>query len=347
MRLSAFIFLSFAFTAHANTLYVANNGADSLTCGTTSGPCRSISQAIHNAGAGDVVLVGSGTYGDIDFNGTFTSPGDESGPQTPCGCVINIDKPITVLSRKGADVTIINGAYQGLTTVLISANGATFGGAKRGFTVTGGDGAAGVRVNAANDIKVTGIRSVGNARGFQVTTGSTNNTFTGNVAQLNDAEGFRLAGFGDSVLRNFITDNTGDGVISLENGAVVFNNVITGNGGDGVQVAPGSTGNTIERNSTLTNARFGIFMATGSVATVTRNNIYGNNDADGQFGGASKVNCGLGNDSEAAVVLDNNFFGASTGPGANPADAVCDFHGSITTSSSVATKEISVRPQAP
>jgi parallel beta-helix repeat protein len=347
MRLLAWIVLFLAFTARANTLYVSNGGTDDLACGTTGSPCRSISQAIHNAGSGDTVIVAPGSYGDVDSNGTFNSPGDEAGPQTSCGCLINIDKTITLLSTKGADVTVINGAYQNLTTVLITANGTAFGAPQKGFTVTGGNGAAGVRVSAANDVKVAGIRSIGNTRGFQVTTDATNNTFTGNVAILNDAEGFRLAGFSDSVLRNVITDNGDNGVTSLEDKAVIVNNVVTGNGTDGIQMAAGSTGNTIERNSTLANTRFGIFLAAGAGAVITRNNIYGNNAGGGQYANTSKANCGIGNDTGGAVVLDNNFFGGPNGPGNDPADLVCDFRFSTTTSKSVATKEIKVRPLAP
>ena len=50
--------------AQAKTLFIANNGLDSPTCGAVNAPCRSISQAIANASPGDKVIVGPGRYRD-------------------------------------------------------------------------------------------------------------------------------------------------------------------------------------------------------------------------------------------------------------------------------------------
>lgn len=47
---------------------VTNIGVDESTCGTNASPCRSISQAIVNASAGDAIHVGPGRYGDLDEN---------------------------------------------------------------------------------------------------------------------------------------------------------------------------------------------------------------------------------------------------------------------------------------
>jgi parallel beta-helix repeat protein len=347
MKLSACILLTLALTARAGTVLVANNGTDSLTCGVPGNPCRSISRAIQNAGAGDTISVGPGVYGDVNFSGTFDNPGDETGPLGTCNCLVDVNKPVRIISRSGADVTVIDAGYLPLTPVLIEAGGVTFGAPKHGFTVTGGGGAAGVRISAANGVTVAAIRSVGNARGFQVTTGSTNNTFTGNVAHLNDAEGFRLAGVGDAVLGNVASANGDAGILSLENDIRIANNVLVDNGTDGIQLGAGTIGAVIDRNSTLNNTRFGILLNTGAAATITRNNVFGNNDAGGQYGGLSMLNCGLGNDTGGALTIDANFFGATSGPGVSPADSICDFHSSTTTSQGVANKEIKVKPTAP
>lgn len=343
----ASLFCLTGFVRAANTLYVANNGVDSLTCGAVGSPCRSISQAIHNAGAGDTVIVGPGRYGDVDYNGNFADTGDEAGPLGACNCIVHIDKPITLLSRSGADTTFIDGGFYGLTTVLIEASGAIFGGPKHGFTVTGGDGAAGVRINAASDVSVAGLRAIGNARGIQVTTGSTNNTIAGNVISLNDNEGCRLAGHADKVFGNIITGNGNNGITILENQTQIINNFIAGNFNDGIQLSANNQGVTIDRNSILSSERFGILLATNSAATITRNNIFGNNDSGGNFSGQSKANAGVGNNSGHAVTLTGNFFGAATGPGANPADIVADYNGSSTTNAAFSTKEIKLKPVAP
>src|SRR5262249_19176887 len=67
-----------ASAAAGATWSVANNGVDSPTCGTSrTNPCRSISQALANAGDGDTISVGAGRYGDLNGDGAFTLPGAE------------------------------------------------------------------------------------------------------------------------------------------------------------------------------------------------------------------------------------------------------------------------------
>src|SRR3954451_15636563 len=99
------------------TWRVTNDGTDSPSCGSAASPCRSISQAMENASAGDLVSVGAGIYGNISGDGTFTHPGDEH-PQLlplhrvsaqPDGCIVCITKPLKVLSLHGAGSTIIVG----------------------------------------------------------------------------------------------------------------------------------------------------------------------------------------------------------------------------------------------
>jgi len=62
----------------ANTLYVANNGVDSITCGPSVSPSRSITQGITNAAPGDTVIVNPGKYGDVNGNGTLGESGEET-----------------------------------------------------------------------------------------------------------------------------------------------------------------------------------------------------------------------------------------------------------------------------
>jgi hypothetical protein len=50
-------------SAHASSiLYVSTTGADGAGCGPSGSPCASISGALANAGTGDTILVGPGTY---------------------------------------------------------------------------------------------------------------------------------------------------------------------------------------------------------------------------------------------------------------------------------------------
>src|SRR5438034_982011 len=93
----------------AATLNVANNGIDSDTCGAVSAPCRSVSRAIVNAAAGDTIVVGPGRYGDLNGDGNFGGPGEEAGP-AGCGCMIEVNKRLTLQSSDGAGVTILDAA---------------------------------------------------------------------------------------------------------------------------------------------------------------------------------------------------------------------------------------------
>jgi hypothetical protein len=88
------------------TWHVANNGIDSPDCGKRKGPCRSISQAIHNAAAGDTVSVGPGIYGDVNHDEDYNDPGDEH--LAPNGeCIVCVDKRLRLISTDGAQNTVI------------------------------------------------------------------------------------------------------------------------------------------------------------------------------------------------------------------------------------------------
>jgi hypothetical protein len=162
----------------AATRYVASNGTDTSSCGATqSQACRSITVGIAHANAGDLVLVGPGRYGDIDGDLQYTSPGDEAA-NLGLGCVVCIEKRVTLASFDGADVTVIDpgqpGPGQSLptqlhATVLVTAAGARLGATGQGFTVLGlpptsasgrclpvRERCAAIRVEAARDIRVIG-----------------------------------------------------------------------------------------------------------------------------------------------------------------------------------------------
>ena len=119
-------------------VYVASNGVDSALCGETRAPCRSIRQAIANANEGDLIMVGPGRYGDVNRNGVFGEPGEEGGAAS-CGCLIQVDKALRVVSRDGAATTVLDATgAPNMTVVRIVANDVVFGRLHRGFTLRGG-----------------------------------------------------------------------------------------------------------------------------------------------------------------------------------------------------------------
>jgi hypothetical protein len=135
--------ISFSSPASSTEFKVTNDGQDGPTCGSTSNPCRSISQAIENASDGDSITVGAGLYGNISGNANFGGPGDEhpSVPVGTTGCLICITKAVSITSLHGAAVTVIQGnagsSFQ--SNVLILHDGVVFGEKGGGFTITGGN----------------------------------------------------------------------------------------------------------------------------------------------------------------------------------------------------------------
>jgi hypothetical protein len=124
--------------AGATTWKVANNGTDSSSCGTNANPCRSITQAIANASDGDKIVVGPGNYGDLNGDGILgNSPGEEN-PGVGSGCMICVNKSVTLISSDGAAETVIDARLvPNLSeTVAIVADNVKFGAAGQGFTVT-------------------------------------------------------------------------------------------------------------------------------------------------------------------------------------------------------------------
>src|ERR1700761_5017536 len=105
--LTALLALAGPVRAGGATWRVTNDGTDSASCGNAASPCRSISQAIENASAGDTISVGAGMYGNISGDGSYTHSGDEH-PQVigrADGCIICITKPLKILSLHGAAAT--------------------------------------------------------------------------------------------------------------------------------------------------------------------------------------------------------------------------------------------------
>jgi len=303
-------------------LDVANYGVDSGACGPLSAaPCRSISQAITNASAGDTILVGPGRYGDLDGNGTLGGTGEES---VTIG-MVDVNKAVTILSTMGASATVID-ATGFNDAIYTNTPGVVIGKANQGFTIPGVT-SFGIYV----DVAATGASIAGNfvtaapssggvpiyldaptalardnrVRGDQV------GLFwggSGAVVERNACSGaeFGLSGETDgaTVQKNVLVDNThGGGFSSLSTApALVTRNLVVGNHRTGLGVSDSTT-------------------PPGLTVVFAGNNFYGNGDyaTVGQ-------NCGVIADNDDVVnplILnaDSNYWGDAA-PGQNPADAV-------------------------
>jgi parallel beta-helix repeat protein len=294
------------------TFNVANNGTDSPTCGKENKPCRSISQAIANASAGDTIVVGPGRYGDLNRNGTFGEPGEEFAQGLG---MINVDKPVTLVSREGSETTVLDvGGVAGLSAVVITSGGVVFGQPKHGFLITGAaSGNNGLATFSISNVIVAGNTASSNGGAGLVVDGSAN-LLQDNFAIGNTAAGIAIFGSGNEARNNVASSNGSQGFVIVGSGHLLRDNVAISNAmGFGIQ----GTDIQLQRNSALGNNFYGIGVEVpGASATISKNNIYGNNSVP--LNGV--INCGIQNVSGSTIIATNNFWGASSGPGVDPAD---------------------------
>jgi hypothetical protein len=338
-----------AFTAAA-TIHVANNGVDTGSCGTYASPCRSITRAIQVAVAGDTVLVHPGLYGDLNRDGVLSGPGEE----IPGLGAVEITKPLRVVSTDGASATVIDGGNGAslFNVVRIFSSNVTFGEPGAGFLLTGAE--SGLYTD-----QVTGERIAGNtvtgtrANGFTVQSGGfidVNNNAAHDLPGVgfialsllesqrvylhhnqayNNGQGILSASFGrHEVAWNDVTNNRGVGISVDFTPAFIHHNTVAGNdigiaSNSWAPDKPPSAGPVLYRNTLIGSRRFGIMVVQGPPVrtTVKENNFIGNAlTIPPEFFGP---NCGLANFTGETLNATNSYWGAPTGPGADPADVAC------------------------
>lgn len=324
-----------AASVQAKTLYTANLGVDSGTCGGKTTPCRSITQSITNAAVGDKILVGPGVYGDIDNDGLYTTPGDETCNGSPGDCLIGISKSVAVVSTNGATATLLNGAVTpGGSLVFITADNVQFGDKGKGFTLT----TPSPVYELMGEFGYHGVVMAGNhllgANGRGVTSRGTGNTIRDNVAIGNALEGIRLEAGSDTISGN-VSQGNGQGIefAFASSGNIVTKNIVQGNAGVGIRILA-STSNFITSNAIVGNLQAGVQFLFDSTSTLTGNSIYGN--------GRDGSNCGVENPGLGAIGAAGNFWGAATGPGADPADAACNTGAGSIATTGFLTKPVNV-----
>ncbi len=376
----AMLVLALARVAGAATLLVAANGVDTGTCGTKAAPCRSISRAVALASDGATIQVGPGRYGDLAGDGDFLDPGDEAAEVgTGCNCVLHVTKRLTIVSRDGAGVTVIDGGGASADVVRLDVSGTVFGQKGKGFTVTDG-GHDGLNSDA-DMIVVAGNVFAGNTHnGLNV--GTSHSTIADNRAVANGSQGFACSGTDDSLLaRNVATDNGGNG-FTVDNRNTVTDNLATRNHSEGFNAQSNNTfkgdvavgnidegflfdddnviigcvananhnglrlnqNNLLTKSAVVDNGGVGV-LVNGGGNVISKTNIFGNG------GGAVNVpspnlNCGTLTADGVILQATNNFWGAPGGPGADPSDRFCNGTNAATSIAPVATKEIKVRAGA-
>lgn len=296
--------------AYGATWQVASFGADSPTCGTSSAPCRTISQAVANASAGDSIVVGPGVYGDVNGDGDLADAGEEN--SSVSGKTIVISKALAVLSRDGAASTVIRNVGNA-EAVYIAVGGVTLGKKGRGFTIRGGaPGSVGVHIDAS----ASGVTLMGNvldnhAGGLGLLEG------TGHSVRNNWGFNGTLMIAGSSVLvrdnllvaatlatgasssgvtidRNQVNRSTGVGIDVQGSGHTVRRNVVlAGLSGAGFRCSGTCTGVTFADNVARRNNGHGFEVLAGSSHAFTGNLATGNGSSGFYFNFSSPTAVGL------------------------------------------------------
>ena len=333
--------------------FVAANGTDSATCGGKKEPCRTITAAMADALDGDTVEVGPGRYGDLNANGVLGEAEEEA--PLACACAVSLTKSLLLQSSAGAAVTVIEAGGASFGVQMDSTDG-TLGRPGRGFTVRGA-GSIGVEVRGSRN-RVQGNLATQNVDvGFRVS--SPDAVLVGNTAVGNPLSGiFVSSGPGATLIGNR-SFGSQTGFLVLENDSTLTGNVASGNSDNGFHLA--GSGHQFERNVANGNGEAGLFVQNaasaesivanafvgnggpglwliGPASEISRNNIFGN-DPSG--------NCGVLNQTDLAVQATKNFWGEASGPGAQPADDVCNLGASTTSVGPVAKKPFKVKLKAP
>lgn len=219
--LTALLLAAVPLAASGRVLFVANNGLDSVNCGASSAPCRSITRAIGNAVDGDQIEVRAGRYGDLNADGELNDPGEEGAQLATDGGVVTVDKRLAIYSQNGASATIIDAAFVDInaqvSVVRIMSDGSAFGRTNGGFTLIGGAQSSGMQVDAGN-VRIAGNVALNNpVIGFILAALRGRIVASGNTAIGSDTAGFLVRGFNpaDFVLleNNVATGNVGVGFL--------------------------------------------------------------------------------------------------------------------------------------
>ena len=139
--------------------------------------------------------------------------------------------------------------------------------------------------------------------------------------------------------KNEVSQNEFYGIHS--NGPVVISgNVVTANGSSGIYLSAGAasvTGNAVYGNL------IGLFVTSPFSGTIEKNDVFANRACGLENGGSGGS---ISYPGVTNLVATNDYRGAATGPGPDPADlagSACDQNGGSTMVSPFATKPFSVK----
>jgi hypothetical protein len=253
--------------------------------------------------------------------------------------LLALNKPIRLQSSNGAAETVIDATDVGSDrNVLIITDGGSFGAPGKGFLVTQSGGAAkrGMVIDA-NDVAIRGnqfvpIQPTSIGIGIE-TVDSAGSVVIESNQIIGWATGILLAGTNKTVRNNVVMMN-GSGIVG-STGSVVTGNVAIGNSlGIALPNGPGTIATNAAIGNTFGIGNHGVGPPGGGrlfTGTLEKNDVFGNS-------------CGTFNDGLMPLVAAKSYWGAPTGPGADPADDACNSSGGTTTTTPFAKTLIKVKP---
>jgi hypothetical protein len=303
--------------ATAATLQVSNSGIDDPNCGIKA-PCRSLRLAIANAAPGDAIVVGPGFYSDdLDHDGVFAEPGEET------RTALFIDKPVTITSTFGASSTVLQ------VSVFIEESNVVLGRLNEGFTIST-DLFFPLVVISPSVLPLVDVVVAGNVILRSDPQGAAEAFIARTSGRLEDN---RVLGLGGCAIGFWLAESV-DMVAAR-------NSVVGCDKGFLVESSPNLRliRNTAVGNSFASANGVGFDISRG-VAEFSGNASIGNGTGVRLFGeipifrdnafAGSITNCGVAHSGATKLAAIDNWWGAPSGPGADPADDVCDFNGSVT-----------------
>jgi parallel beta-helix repeat protein len=310
--------------SQATQWQVSGHGLDSNSC-TGASPCRSISEAVRRAKAGDTIYVLPGVYGDLNENGVLGEPGEENGEVGyGCYCVVKVDKAVTIISQGGAlltriDVRAFADAGTLIHAVRITADHAVFGLPQQGFQISGSNYFA-VRLDASH-ATLSGNIASGSESGFYVT--GSYNKLDNDLSINGSGAGFNITGSYNTIVNSLASGGGAGFQVSADTGPGIgnaFTNDISSGNVVGFNLfAPV----VISGSEAIGNWESAVAIRGNGPVTVNNSNFFGN-------GTQTATNCAIENFTGAAATINKSYWGAATGPGAEPADRVCDYVANVT-----------------
>ncbi len=242
------------------------------------GVTRPFKAAVTAAAPGDTITVSPGTYSEN----------------------VVVNKPLTIKSSNGAAATIITAANPSNDVFLLTGTDIRI----EGFTITGGSGSSGVKIDHASRCAVVNNIVYGNIRGvycYQATQSevSSNNLTSNGYGVYFDHASYNTISNNVAMYERGMPNGSalGDGIF-LANSAynTIANNVLNNNHAFGISLWS-STNNSIRGNSINANEQFGVRLRQSSDNVLAKNTI----SKDAQLG--IYIGYASGN-----VIVLNNFI---------------------------------------